>query len=181
MKNSINTSSASSFPSLIYSPCFISRGPWGVEEGLREVGVQASLPPQQGSSFTVGGWCGAIHYCGAGAGALIDVEKTGGESLLVEYWWLSPFWTQRREQAPSGPGTLGVWTHSCWQAEVEEAQWDNDVPVLHYNTNHVSPPGQAFIRSQHIHCHELNFLYCFNGGGFFSPQSCLEQILRERF
>lgn len=125
IKYSVNTSSALSWACLIYFPRFIGKKKTECEELFLQF---------------IYGRHGAVHYRGAGTGALINEEKTGGQAELAGILMTKSVLDLERKTSASRIRSRNT--------VVEEAEWDNDAPVLHYNTNHVSPPGQVFRRSQ---------------------------------
>lgn len=126
IKYSVNTSSALSWACLIYSPRFIGKKK---KQEYEELFLQFIYSRH-----------GAVHYRGAGTGALINEEKTGGQAELAGILMTKSVLDPERKTSASRIRSRNT--------VVEEAEWDNDAPVLHYNTNHVSPPGQVFRRSQ---------------------------------
>lgn len=56
----------------------------------------------------------------------------------------------------------GAW---LWNLAMVEVHWDNDVPVLNNNANHISPLGYRFkVRTNSLPY--IKSLYCFNEGAW---------------
>jgi len=57
-----------------------------------------------------------------------------------------------------------------WNLAAAEVHWDNDVPVLGNNANHISPLGCCFKVKTNSLLY-IKFLYCFNEGPWI-PARC---------